>query len=206
MFGLLFSIDKLENKWCFWEHQKGDNQNYTNQMHQLGTFNTVEDFWCYKNNLPNPSDIFFTQTGGEKRFTDRGAVDAYSLFKTNIRPEWEDPNNASGCELFCRTGMTPEDLDKKWELLLLGTVGETIDPADEICGVRVVDKSRGSNPIYRLEVWMRNQDEKITTTIRENISKCLESKIVCELRRHDEMSNAPPRRQNLRPRGKNFQR
>lgn len=44
------------------------------------------------------------------------------------------------------------------ENMVLGLVGETIDVGDEVCGARVVDKSKGGHAIYRFELWLRNND------------------------------------------------
>lgn len=41
---------------------------------------------------------------------------------------------------------------------MLGLVGETIDVGDEICGARVVDKSKGGHAVYRFELWLRSND------------------------------------------------
>lgn len=46
-----------------------------------------------------------------------------------------------------------------WQNLVLGMIGESIDPADEICGARVVDKSTGQRQMYRLELWFRSKDQ-----------------------------------------------
>lgn len=42
--------------------------------------------------------------------------------------------------------------------MVLGLVGETIDVGDEICGARVVDKSKGNHIVYRFELWLRSDD------------------------------------------------
>lgn len=42
--------------------------------------------------------------------------------------------------------------------MVLGLVGETIDVGDEICGARVVDKSKGNHVVYRFELWLRSND------------------------------------------------
>lgn len=47
---------------------------------------------------------------------------------------------------------------RKQENMVLGLVGETIDVGDEICGARVVDKSKGSHAVYRFELWLRSND------------------------------------------------
>merc|ERR1712146_171857 len=63
-----------------------------------------------------------------------------------------------GGEFTCRKTMQPEVLDIYWENLVLGLIGETIDEADDVCGCRVVDKSKkGTNrTMFRLELWVRS--------------------------------------------------
>ena len=40
-------------------------------------------------------------------------------------------------------------------------IGETIDPGDEICGARVVDKSTVQRQMYRLELWFKRKDQSV---------------------------------------------
>ncbi|CAN0543694.1 unnamed protein product [Ectocarpus sp. 12 AP-2014] len=42
--------------------------------------------------------------------------------------------------------------------MVLGLVGETVDVGDEICGARVVDKSKNNHNVYRFELWLRSND------------------------------------------------
>ena len=155
-------------------------------MFEIGDFNTVEEFWNFKNNLPLPSEIFYTQEGIRMKFADRD-VEGYSLFKKGIRPEWEDKLNKNGAEIFCRKMFDPRDLDEIYELLCLGLIGETIDPEDEVCGIRIVDKSRGARPMYRVEVWFKRQDEKTKEAIQANVRDCLRRNILTDYRKHSQM-------------------
>lgn len=50
------------------------------------------------------------------------------------------------------------------ENMVLGLVGETIDVGDEICGARVVDKSKNNHNVYRFELWLRSNDN--STAVR----------------------------------------
>mmetsp|Transcript_16665 Transcript_16665/g.32327 ORF Transcript_16665/g.32327 Transcript_16665/m.32327 type:complete len:216 (+) Transcript_16665:394-1041(+) len=179
----------LQNAWCFWEHRKGGTgSDYGSKMFQLGEFQTVEDFWRFKNNLPQPSEVFFTPQSGHKKFADR-EIDGFSMFKSGIRPEWEDKANLYGGEFFCRQTMAPAHLDEAWEKLLLGLVGETIDSGDEICGVRVVDKSKGNRPTYRLEMWFRSRDKDVLENLRTQLQKCLGANLLKEYMEHNAAMN-----------------
>jgi len=176
--------NKLENSWCFWEHRKGGGANdYGAKMFLLGEFESVEGFWRFKNNMPNPSAVFFTMAGGQKRFEDR-EIDGFSMFKSGIRPEWEDPLNSNGGEFFCRQMMSPVALDDAWEKLLLGLIGEVVDPNNEVCGVRCVDKSKTGRPTYRLEMWFKGRDSDISETLKENLTTCLGHNLLKEYMEH----------------------
>ncbi|CAN0398302.1 unnamed protein product [Ectocarpus sp. 13 AM-2016] len=92
-----------------------------------------------------------------KKVGDR-VIDSYSIFKKGIKPEWEAPENSHGGEWQSRSKMTPQALDLFWENMVLGLVGETVDVGDEICGARVVDKSKNNHNVYRFELWLRSND------------------------------------------------
>ena len=92
----------LESEWVIWEHRSPDknSKSYEDNMEKLCEVATVEDFWRAFNNIPKPSNIFFDGRT-RKRFANR-SVESFSLFKKNIKPEWEDAANRTGAEWFCR--------------------------------------------------------------------------------------------------------
>ena len=92
----------LESEWVMWEHRAPDknSKSYEDNMAKLCEFATVEDFWRLWNNIPKPSQIFYDGRS-KKRFKER-TVESFSLFKKNIKPEWEDAMNRTGAEWFCR--------------------------------------------------------------------------------------------------------
>lgn len=175
----------LQNSWSFWEHRTGSGNEYGSNMHQLGDFKTVEEFWRYFNNIPKVNDVFYTSSGGRKHFADR-AVDGFSLFKSGIRPEWEDPQNMRGGEYFVRKNFNARDLNEYWELMCLGLIGETIDPSDEVCGARIVDKTRGDRPMYRLEIWFKSQDTGIAENIKSRVAGVLGSSMISDYKPHSQ--------------------
>lgn len=58
--------------------------------------------------------------GSSRKEVEGRSIDAFSVFKKGIRPEWEDEANRSGSELTCRKAMPFEVLDTYWENLVLG--------------------------------------------------------------------------------------
>ena len=79
------------------------------------------------------------------------------MFREGVEPKWEDPMNENGGEWYFRRGMQLDKFDEYWEEIVLAMIGEVLDPGtEEVCGVRIVDKSRDNRRAYRLEVWFRN--------------------------------------------------
>jgi translation initiation factor 4E len=176
----------LQNVWTVWEHHKGGaSNNYGTNMKKLGDFSTVEGFWRFFNHVPWPSQIFTTEEGS-KRFNDR-EVEGISLFKRGIRPEWEDPRNMHGGEFFVRKQLNVSQLDQWWENLIMGTVGELIDPADVLCGVRIVDKSVKGKILYRLEIWFscsEKSDRDLVERIKDNTVTAMNTSVKLEYKDH----------------------
>jgi len=166
-------LNFLESEWVMWEHRAPDknSKSYEDNMAKLCEFATVEDFWLLWNNIPKPSQIFYDGRT-RKRFKER-TVESFSLFKKNIKPEWEDPMNRTGGEWFCRKMFPMPQLDGFWQDLVLGMIGETIDPADDICGARVVDKSTNGRQMYRLELWMKKKDDGTAKELLERMNGAL---------------------------------
>lgn len=142
-------------------------------MKEVCEFSTVEEFWKYWSFIPRPSEVLFD--GKMHKEVDGRTIDAFSVFKKGIRPEWEDPANLKGGEFTCRKSMMPEQLDVYWENMVLGLIGETIDEGDEICGCRVADKSKKgtARTMFRLELWVRSPDQAVADRLRVRLCDAL---------------------------------
>ncbi|KAF8122880.1 translation initiation factor eIF4e [Boletus edulis] len=90
----------------------------------IGEFDTVESFCRYFNWLKSPSKL------------ERNSN--YHIFKSGIKPMWEDAANAQGGKwIGC------------WAWLAMALVGEELEEGDEICGA-VSD---------RIQLWTRTKDD-----------------------------------------------
>jgi Eukaryotic initiation factor 4E len=165
-----------------WEHKaagvgnKNPNQ-WKENMIEICSFSTVEEFWCNFNHIPKPSEVFFDGDSRKRVGPEGKTVEEYSLFKKGIEPEWGDPNNVVGGEWFCRHFFESDVLDLLWHNLVMGVVGETIeDSVDEekafgpdlVNGCRVVDKSRGY-PMFKLELWVKTRDPTIKNRLKDRL-------------------------------------
>eukprot|EP00275_Glaucocystis_incrassata_P000364 EC118935.1.p1 GENE.EC118935.1~~EC118935.1.p1 ORF type:complete len:150 (+),score=8.64 EC118935.1:51-452(+) len=101
------------------------------------------------------------------------------LFKDGIKPMWEDPGNRRGGKLVLTVKVTEKgSLDKYWEDLVLALVGETLDPADEVCGAVVSIRKQ----VFRIALWHRDATNKpvimhLTQRMRELLNIAPEMRV-----------------------------
>eukprot|EP00546_Thalassionema_frauenfeldii_P009661 CAMPEP_0178914284 /NCGR_PEP_ID=MMETSP0786-20121207/11339_1 /TAXON_ID=186022 /ORGANISM="Thalassionema frauenfeldii, Strain CCMP 1798" /LENGTH=235 /DNA_ID=CAMNT_0020587173 /DNA_START=190 /DNA_END=897 /DNA_ORIENTATION=+ len=130
---------------------------YENSIKHISTADTVEEFWSTYNYLVRPNDLPTT--------TD------YHLFRSGIKPTWEDPSNVKGGKWIVR--LKKGLASRYWEESMLALIGcqFTGVPEGEICGVVV--SIRYSEDI--LGIWNKTaHDRELTERIREAIKKILQ--------------------------------
>jgi len=170
---------ELRDTWAIWEQimqTKDKSAGYSDATHKVATFGTVKTFWSYWNHLPQPSELLdgkkFVREQGDKK----SVVDALMVFKEGIRPEWEDAINQQGghFQIQLRPQLPGGVIDEYWNNIVLGIVGGTIEPAEMITGVRLVDKLNGGKPWIRIEVWFKEwtETEKIEQ-LERSLVKCM---------------------------------
>ncbi|KAI0316839.1 translation initiation factor eIF 4e-like domain-containing protein [Amylostereum chailletii] len=107
----------------------------------IGEFDTVESFCRYFNWLKPPSKL------------ERNSN--YHLFKSGIKPMWEDDANANGGKWVLTMKNNPALLDRSWQWLTMALVGEELDEGDEICGAVVSLRSK----VDRIQLWLRSKED-----------------------------------------------
>ncbi|KAJ7101618.1 translation initiation factor eIF 4e-like domain-containing protein [Mycena crocata] len=108
----------------------------------VGEFSTVEEFCRYFNWLKPPSNL------------ERNSN--YHLFKSGIKPMWEDEANANGGKWVLTMKNNPVLLDRCWNWLAMALVGEELEEGhDLICGAVVSLRSK----VDRIQVWTRSKDD-----------------------------------------------
>jgi len=118
-----------------------ESTDYEANLTVIGEFDTVESFCRYFNWLKPPSKL-------EKNSN-------YHLFKSGIKPMWEDEANANGGKWVLTMKNNPVLLDRCWNWLAMALVGEELEDGDEICGAVVSLRSK----VDRLQVWTRSKDD-----------------------------------------------
>ena len=118
-----------------------DSGTYEAGLTTVGEFDTVESYCRYFNWLKPPSKL------------DRNSN--YHLFKSGIKPMWEDEANANGGKWVLTMKNNPTLLDQSWQWLTMALVGEELDESDEICGAVVSLRSK----VDRIQLWTRSKDD-----------------------------------------------
>lgn len=118
-----------------------DSGTYEAGLTTVGEFDTVESYCRYFNWLKPPSKL------------ERNSN--YHLFKSGIKPMWEDEANANGGKWVLTMKNNPALLDQCWQWLTMALVGEELDEGDEICGAVVSLRSK----VDRIQLWTRSKDD-----------------------------------------------
>ncbi|CEP03151.1 EIF-4F 25 kDa subunit [Plasmodiophora brassicae] len=158
-------LHPLQSPWTLWYYQapangshSGGSGEWEQNLTAVGSFETVEGFWGYYRNAIWPSCIDFKSN--------------YHLFKKGIQPMWEDPANEKGGKW---VWAILSQLDKYWDNLVLGLIGEAIDPTgDEVCGA-VISRRRAAD---RISVWNRTSDNK---DLIMNLGKAIKKAVIDEV-------------------------
>jgi translation initiation factor 4E len=172
----------LRYTWSIWEQimQNTDNrsQQYSDNTHRVASFSTVKGFWKYWNHLPQPSELVDGKKFVRQTVESKNTVDALMLFRDGIKPEWEDPANATGGHFLfqLKANLGGGVIDEYWNNIILGIIGGTVEPTDMITGARLVDKmgQNARNASVRIEVWFTNfEDTEKVDLLQRNLEKCM---------------------------------
>lgn len=121
----------LQYRWTLWydnsaSARKNRFASWDENLTELMTFGTVEEFWALFNNILEPSNL--------------AASSNYHLFKEGIAPKWEDPANSEGGKwVLMNPPSYKERLDQYW----IHTV-RAVGPEGQVGGVDVGDAARAS--------------------------------------------------------------
>jgi translation initiation factor 4E len=118
----------------------------------------VEDFWRYYHHIVKPTEM---ECNANCHF-----------FKKEIKPMWEDDNNANGGKWVVVVGKQDRPaLDAIWEGVLLSLIGETMGDSRELCGAVCSVRKKGD----KIAVWTRNKtDEQAIMAIGQSFKKVLD--------------------------------
>uniref|UniRef100_A0A8B9IN12 Eukaryotic translation initiation factor 4E type 2 n=1 Tax=Anser cygnoides TaxID=8845 RepID=A0A8B9IN12_ANSCY len=149
----------LQYNYTFWYSRRTpgrptSSQSYEQNIKQIGTFASVEQFWRFYSHMVRPGDL----TGHSD----------FHLFKEGIKPMWEDDANKNGGKwiIRLRKGLA----SRCWENLILAMLGEQFMVGEEICGAVV--SVRFQEDI--ISIWNKTASDQATTArIRDTLRRVL---------------------------------
>lgn len=150
---------ELENEWIWYGHHPSGSTTYNKAYIELGRFNTVAGFWQFYNAFPPITSVH----DGTLMLNGHSVV-AYSLFRTGVLPEWEDPVNHNGSEWGCRESLDRSRFGLFWDTYILAAIGEQIP---HCVGVRAINKCNRTRRLHKVEVWLNKHDPETVETTHE---------------------------------------
>ncbi|XP_068630400.1 eukaryotic translation initiation factor 4E1-like [Battus philenor] len=161
----------LKHTWTFWLYTN-TKKTWTENLVELTSFNTVEDYWCLYHHMKTPSELALGQD--------------YAIFKQGIRPMWEDKANKRGGRwLINFDRKRAGDIDNVWLHTVLLMIGENFDNSDEICGVVVNVRAKS-----KVGVWVKNsKKEKAVLEIGHRLKQQFSHNVKLGFHVHDSTNN-----------------
>ncbi|KAI8148859.1 translation initiation factor eIF 4e-like domain-containing protein [Fennellomyces sp. T-0311] len=140
----------LHNSWTLWfdnPGKKANAQSWSQNLKEIVTVETVEDFWGVYNNIAKVNHLESNSN--------------YHFFKKGIRPEWEDPANANGGKFGIQfpRNRTGDQINDYWLYLLLAMIGEQFAHEHEVCGAVISVRK----VFFRVALWIRSSERNETT-------------------------------------------
>ncbi|KAI8583581.1 hypothetical protein K450DRAFT_221810 [Umbelopsis ramanniana AG] len=137
----------LHNEWTLWfdnPGKKANVQSWSQNLKEIVTFKTIEDFWAVFNNIVKVSRLDISSN--------------YHLFKKGVRPEWEDPANEHGGKFSVQLpkNRTGEAINDLWLYTLLACIGEQLPNEDEVTGAVVSVRK----VFFRISLWTKTSDNR----------------------------------------------
>ena len=150
----------LDDGWNFYLHYKDLGACYNDNIEKLIEVNDIITFWKTYNNIPRIYNIF--SDGVSKKIMKRNGATpcSYSFFRKDIMPKWEDPKNSNGFELSIRNSVDFNKLEKDWLNGMLELISNKNEMYKHINGIRVVDCTKNSSVLYRMEYWFDSNEYK----------------------------------------------
>mmetsp|Transcript_37722 Transcript_37722/g.65474 ORF Transcript_37722/g.65474 Transcript_37722/m.65474 type:complete len:213 (+) Transcript_37722:121-759(+) len=132
----------LQKTWTIWFDNpklKKPNETWEENLKELYSLDTVEDFWSLYNNIQPASKLAVGST--------------YHFFAQGIRPMWEDKQNVDGGKWTITLSRGSRDrTDEIWLYTMLAVIGETLDDdAGEVLGCVCSVRARHT----RVALWTR---------------------------------------------------
>lgn len=152
----------LHAKWTMWfdnPRLAPPGADWSENLKQLGNFDTVENFWRIYNNIKPASTLALNSN--------------YSVFRYGVEPSWEDQANCEGGKFvltIAKKDSKNGKCDEWWLYTVLAVIGETLDADGDQVNGAVVSIRKNQD---RIALWLKTADQQTCVDIGERWKKAL---------------------------------
>ncbi|XP_031619943.1 eukaryotic translation initiation factor 4E1-like [Contarinia nasturtii] len=113
----------LRSEWSLWYFEKECDKSWEQCFHEVAACKSIEEFWILFNSIKLPTEI------------SEGCN--YALFRSTIRPMWEDEHNQNGGRwvITLEKRVESDEVSRLWFDTLLLLIEEKLSCTSSICGV-----------------------------------------------------------------------
>ena len=183
-----FNSVKLSKSWALWEtySSKTEELSYEASNKQIFKWNDIITFFQFWNKYPGNDikNIFYDGNDVKFFFSEKYRINSMNIFIDGIKPMWEDEQNKGGKYLQLDYKIQKEKIENffsaanfQWKKLALCMMGMILPGADNINGIRFIDKTdfeRGKIIMFRIEIWLsKNMEENTLKELQDYLIKNL---------------------------------
>ncbi|XP_055323141.1 eukaryotic translation initiation factor 4E1-like [Sitodiplosis mosellana] len=112
-----------KGEWSLWYFEKECGKAWDQCFHEVAACKSIGEFWILFNSIKLPTEI------------NEGCN--YALFRSNIRPMWEDEHNQNGGRwiITLEKRVDSDEVNRLWLDTLLLLVEERLSDSSTVCGV-----------------------------------------------------------------------
>lgn len=153
----------FECTWCLRAHMESDSHTYKVNYFHLTDVATIAD-WISLTKWLRPGAAL-TRPNVYYRVHHRN-VSNVSLFRRDVRPEWEAPENEGGFTASIRGSFEEEQVNSLWDELVVEALREALP--ETVVGIQIARKWMRKQPYVKIDVWSTRNGDKDDTLARLN--------------------------------------
>ncbi|KAH9362941.1 hypothetical protein HPB48_014277 [Haemaphysalis longicornis] len=147
----------LKHRWSLWLCRKDEHRSWEENMMEVTSFQTLEDFWALQQYIEPASNL-------------RPGCD-YALFRYGIEPSWKDSRNRDGGRWLFAVDRSQRNVDNDWREVLLCLITEAFgEDSGDVCGAVVQVRCKE----YEIAVWTTNSSREVANLV---IGRTLKEKL-----------------------------
>ncbi len=150
----------LADTWNLYLHYKDLGKLYNDNLEKLMEISDIVTFWQTFNNIPKIYEIFSDGKSIKKMKRNNATPCAYSFFRHDVFPCWEDTKNKEGFEFSVKNGNNLHKFHEEWMNSVLELISNNNELYNSINGIRIVDCTKFDSVLYRMEFWADSEENK----------------------------------------------